>query len=58
MTTKTFDAVKLMRELRDQLGREIEGLSPEDRIRFIRQRAESTRLGKPLNARTQRPKRG
>ncbi|MFQ5474025.1 MAG: hypothetical protein ACE5FA_14235 [Dehalococcoidia bacterium] len=39
MTTKTFDAVKLMRELRDKLSEDMARMAPEDRIRFIQQRA-------------------
>ncbi len=39
MKTKTFDAVKLMRELRDKLSEDMARMAPEERIRFIQQRA-------------------
>lgn len=48
MTTKRFDAVKLMRELRDRLSQEMEHMTPEDRVRYIRDRAASTGLGRKL----------
>ena len=48
MTTKTFDAVKLMRELRDKLSREMEGMTPEERMRYIRDKAASTSLGRTI----------
>jgi hypothetical protein len=37
-TEKTFDAVRLMRELRDQLSREIEGMTFEQQLDYIHQR--------------------
>lgn len=45
MTTKTFDSVKLMRELRDKLSQEMEHMTPEERIRHIRDRAATTGMG-------------
>ena len=48
MRTKTFDAVKLMRELRDKLSQEMEHMTPEARVRHIRDRAASTALGKTI----------
>jgi hypothetical protein len=45
MTTKTFDAVRLMRELRDRLSQEMERMTPEERMRYIREKAASTGLG-------------
>ena len=50
MRTKTFDAVKLVRELRDKLSQEMEPMTPEERARYIRDRAASTRLGRSLSA--------
>jgi len=44
MTTKTFDAVELMRQLRDKLSNAMERLTPEERVRYIRDRAASTNL--------------
>src|SRR6266851_3799491 len=38
MTTKTFDSVKLMRELRDKLSQEMEHMTAEERLRYIRAR--------------------
>lgn len=48
MTTKTFDAVKLMRELRDRLSQEMERMTPEQRVRYISEKAASTDLAKQL----------
>ncbi|MBI2190588.1 MAG: hypothetical protein HYU36_01220 [Planctomycetes bacterium] len=48
MTTKTFDAVKLMRQLRDKLSQEMEEMTPEERLHYIRDKAASTALGKTL----------
>ena len=48
MTTKKFDSVKLMRELRDKLSQEMEGMTTEERVRFIRDKAASTALGRTL----------
>ena len=48
MTTKTFDAVKLMRELRDKLSQEMERMTREERVRYIRDRAASTALGQRM----------
>jgi hypothetical protein len=48
MTTKTFDAVKLMRELRDKLSQEMGGMTPEERLRYIRDKAASTALGRAI----------
>ncbi|MBI4880879.1 MAG: hypothetical protein HY812_14670 [Planctomycetes bacterium] len=48
MRTKTFDAVKLMRDLRDRLSEEMGHMTPDERVRFISQRAASTELGRKL----------
>ncbi|MFQ5504957.1 MAG: hypothetical protein ACE5F1_09210 [Planctomycetota bacterium] len=48
MATKTLDSVKLMPELRDKLSKEMEQMTPEERLRFIRGRAASTALGKAI----------
>ncbi len=48
MKTKTFDAVKLMRELRDRLSQEMERMTPEERVRYISEKAASTDLAKCL----------
>ena len=48
MKTKTFDAVRLMRELRDKLSQEMEQMAPEERMRYIRDRAASTGLGRKV----------
>lgn len=58
MTTKAIDSVKLMRELRDKLGRDMERLTAEERVRFVRERAASTRLGEMLEKRTQESEHG
>ena len=47
-TKKKFDAVKLMRQLRDQLSQEMEGMTSAERLRYIRDKATSTGLGKAL----------
>lgn len=45
MTTreKTFDAVALMRSLRDEIDREVASLPPDQRARYVRERAERVR---------------
>jgi len=48
MKAKTFDAVKLMRELRDSLSREMERMTPEERVRYISEKAASTDLAQKL----------
>ena len=48
MTMKTFDAVKLMRGLRDKLSQEMEGMTPEERVGYIQDKAASTALGRTL----------
>lgn len=48
MKTKTFDAVKLMRELRDRLSEEMERMTPEERVRYISEKAAATGLAKKL----------
>jgi hypothetical protein len=44
MTTKTLDSVKLMRELRDKLSQEMEHMTADERLRYIRGKAASTRI--------------
>ncbi|MBI2207840.1 MAG: hypothetical protein HYU41_28745 [Candidatus Rokubacteria bacterium] len=48
MTTKTFDSVKLMRELRDKLSQEMEHMTAPERLRYIRGKAASTALGRKM----------
>ena len=48
MGTKTFDAVNLMRDLRDRLSREMERMTPDERIRYISEKAASTGLARKL----------
>lgn len=48
MTKKTFDSVKLMRELQAKLSLEMEQMTPGERIRYIRDKAASTALGRTL----------
>ena len=48
MRTKTFDAVKLMRELRDKLSKDMEHMTAEERVRYIRGKAASIGLGKEI----------
>lgn len=48
MKTKTFDAVKLMRELRDKLSREMDRMTSAERLRYIRDKAASTALGRTI----------
>jgi pheromone shutdown protein TraB len=50
MTTKSIDAVKLMREIRDTLSREMAHMTSEERIRYIRKLATASDLGKSLNS--------
>lgn len=37
-TAKTIDAVALMRQIRDQMSREIEGMSFEEEKRYLNER--------------------
>lgn len=48
MKTKSFDTVKMMRDIRDKLSREMESMSSEERLRFIRDRAKTSELWKKL----------
>lgn len=48
MTTKTFDAVKMTREIRDKLTLEMAGMTPEASRRFVRERAEGSSTWKRL----------
>ena len=50
MKTKTFDAAKLMRELRDKLSEDMARMTPDERIRFIQQRAAAMGLDGNLQA--------
>lgn len=45
MSTKTFDSVAMMRELRDRLSQEMAGMSSVERIRHIHEKAAATSLG-------------
>lgn len=40
---KTFDSVRLMRELRDEINRDVESMTSEQRVAYIRQRADRVR---------------
>jgi hypothetical protein len=40
---KEFDAVKMMREVRDRISREIQGLSFEEQAAYFREHAEPAR---------------
>jgi hypothetical protein len=40
---KAFDSVRLMRELRDEINRDVEAMTPEERLAYIRQRADRVR---------------
>ena len=42
---KTFDAVQVMRDIRDRMSREIKGMAPEKQIDYIEKR--SGLSGKP-----------
>lgn len=44
---KKFDAVRTMREIRDRLSREIQGMTFEDEKRFLRDRVPSRASGHP-----------
>lgn len=48
-TEKRFDSVRLMRELRDRLNREMEHMTAEERVTFVNGRADSVarELGLP-----------
>ena len=42
MSEKPFDCVRMMRELRDDLDRQVAEMTPEERIAFINGNAERT----------------
>jgi hypothetical protein len=43
MAEKEFDSVRMMRELRDEINRDVERMTPEERLAYIRQRADRVR---------------
>ena len=48
---KDFDAVEMTRRIRDEISELLKDLSPEEQIRFIRERAGRLRerIGQPLD---------
>lgn len=46
MTTKIFDAVKMMRELRDRLSDNLAEMDPADRQHYVREKAASYDIGR------------
>lgn len=36
---KTFDAVKMMREIRDRMSEEIKGMTPKEQIEYIEKKS-------------------
>lgn len=48
MKVKTFDAVRLMRELRDKLSQEMENMTPGERVHYIQDKAAMTPLGRAM----------
>ena len=43
---KTFDAVAFMRKRRDEISKEIEGLSPQEEIEYFKKKAAELRSRK------------
>lgn len=43
-----IDAVKMMRELRDKLSREMEKMTPQEREQYIREKVAATTLGRVI----------
>jgi len=41
--TKSFDAVKLMREIRDRMSREMRGMTPQQQIEYVQRKAAESR---------------
>ena len=41
MSEKEFDAVKMMREIRDKMSKEFENMSYKEQIKYIRERIKS-----------------
>ena len=39
-TLKDFDAVKMMREIRDKMSKEMQGMTSKERIEYIDKKAE------------------
>jgi type II secretory pathway predicted ATPase ExeA len=50
-TKKEFDSVQMMRELRDRISRDIEGMTFEQEKAYIRERLKQARQGHPPDAR-------
>lgn len=50
MEKKEFDAVEMTRRIRDEISEVLKDLSPEERVRFVRERAGRLheRVGQPL----------
>ena len=55
---KKFDAVKMMREIRDKLSKEMMGMSFEEKKKFIRERLSSSEHGKKQTQQSGRPAAG
>ncbi|MCX6278664.1 MAG: hypothetical protein NT004_11270 [Bacteroidetes bacterium] len=50
---KKFDAVKMMREIRDKVNKEIENLTPDQVVEYFRINGE--KFEKEISGRTQQP---
>ncbi|MGQ9630274.1 MAG: hypothetical protein ACUVXI_08165 [bacterium] len=49
---KTFDAVKIMRSIRDRMSEEMKGMTPEEQIEYIERKSGLRREGKERVATT------
>ncbi len=54
MKTKSFDAVQFMREVRDRMSADMQGMSFEEQKMYIEQRASKVRTGLSCDTKLQR----
>ena len=45
-TKKSFDSVAFMRKRRDEISKDIEGMTPKEEIAYFKQKAAELKIGK------------
>lgn len=55
MAEKPFDAVRMMRLIRDEIGKQIRGMTYEQEQRYIRKRLHGESPGRILDTRSDAP---
>ena len=51
MKDKTFDAVKMMRVIRDRMSRELKRMSPSEQIEYFEGKSGRRRMRRPVSTR-------